>query len=269
MRYDPIKRTLGRIFSGPPLMRRVLYFLLNILLLRAWHINKTLQRISRNLPENASILDAGCGFGQYTWRMSRMNPQWRIKGVDIDQEHIDDCKKFFASSEVNERVSFESCDLTKLADNELYDLILTVDVMEHIREDEKVFLNFYAALKNKGFILISTPSDKGGSDVHNENEISFIDEHVREGYGSEEITQKLTVAGFRNVRAAYTYGKPGSISWRLSMKYPVTILNISKIFFLVLPVYYLLFFPIVLILNIFDLHMTHKSGTGLLVTANK
>jgi len=269
MQYDPIKRTLGRFFSGPPFMRRILYFLLDILLLRSWHINKILKKIFVSLPENASILDAGCGFGQYTWRISRMNRRSRIKGVDINQDHIDDCKKFFESSEMNERVSFESCDLTKLADRELYDLILAVDVMEHIREDEKVFLNFYNALKNKGYILISTPSDKGGSDVHHENEISFIDEHVREGYGTDEISQKLMVAGFSNIRIAYTYGKPGSISWHLSMKYPVRMLNFSKLFFLVLPVYYLLFFPIALILNIFDLYMTHKSGTGLLVTANK
>jgi hypothetical protein len=72
-----------------------------------------------------------------------------------------------------------------------------------------------------------------------------------------------------DIRSLYTYGKPGTVSWRLSMKYPVKLLNISKIFLLVLPVYYLLFFPVAFILNFFDLCMTHKTGTGLLVTANK
>ena len=92
--------------------------------------------------------------------------------------------------------------------------------MEHIEEDVKVFRNFYNSLQDNGILLISTPSDKGGSDVHNEEEESFIDEHVRDGYSIKDISEKLSLAGFRNIEASYTYGKPGNISWRLSMKYP-------------------------------------------------
>ena len=117
--------------------------------------------------------------------------------------------------------------------------------------------------------MISTPSDKGGSDVHSEHEGSFIDEHVRDGYSIKDITEKLSLAGFRTIEAGYTYGKPGNISWRLSMKYPIKMLNISYLFFLILPFYYLIFCPVSIILNIFDLCLTHKTGTGLLVTARK
>jgi hypothetical protein len=144
-----------------------------------------------------------------------------------------------------------------------------VDVMEHIEEDLLVFKNFYKSLKSDGVLLISTPSDKGGSDVHGSNEESFIDEHVRDGYSIIDITEKLTSAGFKTVEAGYTYGKPGNISWRLSMKYPIRMLNISYFFFILLPFYYLIFFPVSIILNIFDLSLTHKTGTGLLVTARK
>jgi hypothetical protein len=141
--------------------------------------------------------------------------------------------------------------------------------MEHIEEDRLVFQNFYKSLKKNGILLISTPSDKGGSDVHGENEESFIDEHVRDGYGITDITEKLSQVGFSDIEALYTYGIPGNISWRLSMKYPVKMLNISYFFFLILPFYYLIFFPVSIILNIFDLFLTHKTGTGLLVTARK
>jgi len=132
-----------------------------------------------------------------------------------------------------------------------------------------VFRNFFESLKTGGTLLISTPSDKGGSDVHNVDDESFIGEHVRNGYSIDEISSKLAVAGFKEVNASYTYGKPGSISWQLAMKYPVKMVNISKLFFIILPFYYLLFFPVSLILNIFDLRFKHKSGTGLLVTARK
>jgi hypothetical protein len=141
--------------------------------------------------------------------------------------------------------------------------------MEHIKEDKLVFCNFFRSLKNNGVLIISTPSDQGGSDVHNESEVSFIDEHVRDGYSITDITQKLSDAGFNKIDAAYTYGKPGNISWRLSMKYPVKMLNISYLFFIILPFYYLIFFPVSIILNILDLRLTHKTGTGLLVIAIK
>jgi 2-polyprenyl-3-methyl-5-hydroxy-6-metoxy-1,4-benzoquinol methylase len=269
MQYDPIKRTIGRIFNGHPLKRKLFYLLLDLILLRAWHINLKLKKVAKLLPVNASILDAGCGFGQYTWKMGQKYRNWIIRGIDIDCKHITECRKFFSSTTLCNRTSFQQQDLTLLTDKETYDLILTVDVMEHVHDDEKVFRNFYNALKNNGFLIISTPSDKGGSDVYEENERSFIDEHVRNGYGAEEIRKKLSSAGFRNVTTEYTYGKPGSISWLLSMKYPVKMLSISKVLLLIMPFYYLLIFPLAFTLNTFDICMTHKSGTGLLVTANK
>ena len=269
MQYEPIKRSLGRFFSGSLLMRKTLYFLLDLLLLRTWHVKKALRKAAKRFPGEATILDAGSGFGQYTWSMSKMNILWKIKAIDINSEQIDDCSRFFAKTGLSGRITLQTGDLTILADKESYDIILSVDVMEHIEEDVLVFTNFYKSLKDNGILIISTPSDRGGSDVHNDEEKSFIDEHVRDGYSIRDISEKLTLAGFRNVEAGYTYGKPGNISWRLSMKYPIKMLNVSYLFFIILPFYYLIFFPVSIILNIFDLHLTHKTGTGLLVTARK
>jgi SAM-dependent methyltransferase len=269
MQYEPIKQSLGRFFAGPVFMRRTLYFLLDILLLRTWHVKKALRKIARLYPAGASALDAGSGFGQYTWRMSRMNSKWTINAIDINEEQINDCNLFFAKTNLSERVTFQTGDLTRLTHLNCYDLILSVDVMEHIKEDSLVFENFYRSLKNKGILLISTPSDQGGSDVHDDSDTSFIDEHVRDGYSIEDITAKLKKAGFSSVEAIYTYGKPGNISWRLSMKYPVKMLNISYLFFLLLPFYYIIVFPVSLILNFLDIWLKHDKGTGLLVTARK
>lgn len=250
-------------------MRRILYSLLDLLLLRTWHVKKALRKTALQFPGDANILDAGSGFGQYTWRMSRINDRWKIKAIDINSEHVRDCTGFFEKAGLSGRVVFETGDLTSLADLNTYDIILSVDVMEHIEDDAKVFRNFYDSLHDNGVLLISTPSDKGGSDVHSDEEESFIDEHVRDGYSIEDITGKLSSAGFRTIEASYTYGKPGNISWRLSMKYPIKMLNASYLFFILLPFYYLIFFPVSLILNCLDLHLTHKTGTGLLVTARK
>lgn len=269
MQYEPIKRSVGRFFSGPLFLRKLLYFLMDTLLLRTWHVKRAVRTLGRSLPPDADILDAGSGMGQYSWRMSRMGPGWKITGIDINKEDVDSCNDFFRKAGLSHRVSFRCADLTTFDEPGRFDFILSVDVMEHIADDDTVFRNFHDSLKEGGIVLISTPSDQGGSDVHDENGESFIGEHVRNGYGAGEITGKLNNAGFREVRADYTYGKPGSLSWRISMKYPVRLLNISKAFFLLLPFYYLIFFPISMVLNFFDLRLKQRSGTGLLVTARK
>ncbi len=160
-------------------------------------------------------------------------------------------------------------DLVEFIEKEKYSLILSVDVMEHIQDDENVFGNFYESLFPGGLLLISTPSDKGGSDVHHHHSNSFIEEHVRDGYGVNEIKTKLEKAGFSNISTRYTYGKPGQLSWKLSMKYPILLLNLSKLFFVILPFYYLITFPFSLLLNILDVNKIHKTGTGLIVKAWK
>ena len=269
MQYEPIKRSLGRVFTKSILLRKLLYFLLDLLLLRTWHVKRALRETASSLPENASVLDAGSGFGQYTWRISSRYKNWRIKAVDINKEQVDDCNDFIARTGRKERVRFETADLTSFNETALYDLILTVDVMEHIEKDELVFANFYRSLKDNGILIISTPSDQGGSDVHNQEDHSFIDEHIRDGYSIDGIIQKLTSAGFRAVNARYTYGPAGSISWILSMKYPVKMVNKSYLFFIILPFYYLVAFPVSFFLNIIDLNCRIKKGTGLLVIARK
>ncbi len=269
MQYDPIKKSLGKLFNQTPFLRILFYKLLDILLLRTWHVKKEIREWSKNHKGNQRILDAGSGFGQYTFFMSGMNKNWRVEAVDVKEEQIADCNAFFSRiKRIN--VSFGIADLTTYNLPDTFDMILSVDVMEHIEDDEQVFRNFYNALSRDGMLLISTPSDQGGSDVHDSGEeASFIDEHVRDGYNIDEIQEKLKRAGFTKTSARYAYGKSGQIGWRLSMKYPILMLNTSRLFFILLPFYYILTFPFVLILNWIDLIKQHKTGTGLIVKAWK
>ena len=268
MQYDPIKRTLGNFFNQSPFLRKLFYRLLDLLLLRAWHIHLELRKWIMQAPSNPKILDAGMGFGQYTYFMAKNIKNAEILAVDVKEEQIADCRNFFWQINYN-NVNFQIADLTKFTTAPQYDLVLCVDVMEHILEDITVFKNYVASMKNGGMLLISTPSDQGGSDVHDDGESSFIEEHVRDGYNIKEIENKLIEAGFSKVEARYSYGSPGKIAWRLSMKYPILMLGVSKLFFVVLPFYFLLTYPFAFVLNYFDTHSNHSTGTGLIVKAWK
>lgn len=269
MNYDPIKYSLGTVFNATPWLRKLFYAMLNVLLLRTWHIRKQFKKWAKSAPVKARLLDAGAGYGQYVHYMSKFSKTWKITGIDLKQEQVDDCNQFFARIGKAEQVQFLAGDLTQFVSEQAQDFILCVDVMEHIEEDQTVFHNFYQSLAKGGVLLISTPSDKGGSDVHHHNEESFVGEHVRDGYNIDDIRTKLQTAGFSHISAHYSYGTPGNIAWKLSMKFPILMLNCSKIFFLLLPFYYCAVLPWCLLLNFLDLNSTHSQGTGLIVTATK
>lgn len=269
MQYDPVKRSLGNVFNTTPFLRIVFYKMLDLLLLRSWHIHKALKLWAGDKKNSEQhILDAGSGFGQYSYYLSTMSNKWKFLGVDVKEEQIADCNAFFKKIGKN-NLRFQVKDLTTFTIPEHFDLVVCVDVMEHVLEDVLVFKNYHASMKPGAMLLISTPSDQGGSDVTDEGESSFIEEHVRDGYNIQEIQDKLKSAGFSKTEAYYSYGNPGKISWRLSMKYPLQMLNVSKLFFILIPFYYLITFPFCLILNKMDVSNTHKTGTGLIVKAWK
>lgn len=267
MNYDPIKKDLGIVFNKFTVLRKLFYALLDLLLLRTWHVHRELKQWIKN-KNTAHILDAGSGFGQYSYWLAKKSKNFTIDAIDVKDEQIADCNNFFNKCTLT-NVQFKVGDLTKPIANNTYDLVLCVDVMEHILEDVQVFKNYHQALKPTGMLLISTPSDQGGSDVHEETGESFIGEHVRDGYPVEEMAAKLKEANFSKTEILYSYGTPGKIAWKLSMKWPMLMLNTTKLFFVLLPFYYILTYPFSYILNWLDTNTTHKTGTGLIVKAWK
>ncbi len=270
MQYDPVKRSLGRFFNRYTITRKLFYRLLDILLLRTWHVHGELRRFfnTKKGEGQVSVLDAGSGFGQYVYYIARKNPGWSVLGIDVKEEEVMACNDFFAKT-LLKNVRFEQGYLEHLTAVEQYDLVLSVDVMEHVEADEQMLANFFKAMKPGAILLISSPSDKGGSDARDYSDQSFVEEHVRHGYGKDEIEQKLAGAGFGGIETRFTYGWPGKISWKLTMKFPLKLLEASKIFIVFLPFYYLVVMPPVLVLNWLDTNLNHCEGTGLLVKAFK
>lgn len=270
MKYEAIKSKIDKIISGRNLARKIFYAGLNLLLLRAWYVKDEIKNFFKSRGRNGevNVLDAGCGFGQYSYFVAKNFKNAKVIGVDINDRRINDCSRFVEEEGIS-NLKFEFADLTKLNYPAKFDLVLAIDVIEHIEDDVKVFENLYNAMRENGLIIISTPSNLGGSDVHRDEEESFIEEHVRHGYGVEEIKAKLESVGFKNIKVRYSYGKWGSLSWKLIIKIPILLLGKSFAFAVVLPLYYLFIFPIGIFLMWLDEKAKNDEGTGLIVTAVK
>lgn len=269
MHYDPIKNIFAGWIKRIPFLRVVFYKMLDIMFLRAWYVRRELKKLRMLLGnKEISIYDAGTGYGQYAYFMAQHLKPNNIYAIDVKEEWIRDSREFFSERGLS-NVSFAAEDLTEINHTERFDLILSVDVMEHIVEDVKVFENFYRALKNGGYLLINTPSIFGGSDVHDDHEESFIGEHARVGYSFEDLRDKLVPLGFEVFQSKYTYGTWGDRAWRLGIKYPIQMVNFSKAMLIVLPFYYLLTFPFTLAMMYTDYTGVNKTGAGINFIAKK
>jgi SAM-dependent methyltransferase len=267
MKYDPVKKVFGDIVSRNTFLRKVFYFLLDLMFLRSWHVRKKVRELYPK-GEVMDILDAGMGFGQYTYFMAKRFPGSKILAIDVKEDQVADCKYFFSECGYK-NVIVETGDLTTMSYSEQFDFILCVDVMEHILEDELVFRNFSNALKKGGRLLVNTPSNLGGSDADSDDDESFIEEHARLGYSKEDISEKIARAGMKVESFSYTYGKFGTVSWRFGIKYPILMAGASKLLILILPIYYLFTLWFVLILMWLDVHTDNEEGTGVLVVSVK
>lgn len=269
MKYDPVKNVFASVIKVIPFLRILFYNLLDLFFLRSWYVRRELKKLRSAFGnKEILILDAGTGFGQYAYFMSKSMKPCKISAIDIKKDWIEDCKNFFNQRKIK-NVEFSVKDLTELDYSEKFDLIVCVDVMEHIPDDKKVFQNFYKALKPNGYLIINTPSVYGGSDVHDEDEESFIGEHARVGYSKEEFESKLHPIGFITYQSKYTYGFWGDKAWRLGIKYPMLLLNFSKLFFLILPFYFVLTFPFTFIMMYIDFSSENKIGSGINFIAQK
>jgi 2-polyprenyl-3-methyl-5-hydroxy-6-metoxy-1,4-benzoquinol methylase len=271
MKYDPIKDRLGDLASRHPLLQRLLFGLLNLLFLRAWYVRREVRRLlgAQAGDRPMRVLDAGTGFGQYAYFVARTFPAAQVRAVDVKHEYLERARTFVDQTPQADQVDWAIDDLTDLQSEGPFDLILAVDVMEHIPEDETVFEHFERVLRPGGHVIINTPSDRGGSDVQDEDDESFIGEHVREGYGRAELAGKLRAAGLEPVRGLYTYGPYGSAAWRGLIKWPMQMLGATWASLLALPFYYAAALPVGLLLNATDVKRDNARGTGLFMVARR
>jgi len=267
MRYDPVKDILGNAVRGHPLLRKSFYGMLGLAFLREWHVKRELRRVHR-LRGIGDLFDAGTGFGQYTYYCKRRFAPPSILAVDVKEDYIADLKDFVRALSWSD-IQCAVEDLTDPRHRNAFDTIMSVDVMEHIEDDITVFQNFFQALRPGGTLIVNTPSTLGGSDAHSPDDESFIEEHARIGYDPEDLARKLEEVGFSIERRQFTYGAFGTVAWRFGIKWPMRLLGFSKIFLALLPVYYLVTFPITLPLMMLDYAILPSRGSGLLVTARK
>lgn len=154
-------------------------------------------------------LDVGCGNGYFSRCAARFGPVVAVTMLPDEFAKADELFKYLGL-EVDVR-------LGKLEDldeqDESFDQVLLLDVLEHIRDDRSALQHLHRLLRCDGFLFVSFPNRDSnfGSAKHVwRYETGW---HVRHGYTFAAIERLLEECGFEPVdRRAYgTYGSKLSV----------------------------------------------------------
>ena len=109
----------------------------------------------RNLPDNARILDFGCGDGFHLSLLREYGKKnWTLEGIDLDRRAIK------AATQSGLKVHLGSVEEIDLP-NENYDLIFMIQTIEHVEKPDAVLNAIHKLLRKGGQLVIVT--DNTGS----------------------------------------------------------------------------------------------------------
>lgn len=116
--------------------------------------NEILDKLAIDTSKKVSILEIGCACGSTLLKLKNLYKDSKLYGIDIDKSSIEIAKNiegaFVKSADV------ESDDV--IFEDEQFDLIIALDVLEHLKDPWQLMQKFKKSLKKDGQIIISIPN---------------------------------------------------------------------------------------------------------------
>ncbi|RJQ55430.1 MAG: class I SAM-dependent methyltransferase [Actinobacteria bacterium] len=163
-------------------------------------------------------LDAGCGTGEFSVELARLG--WSVVGFDPSPYAIDLARRRALQSGV--AADFRVGEAGDLDDAEDFELILAIDVLEHIEDDREALGALAGRLAKGGRILVSVPADPAlwsGADEFSGHFRRYTFESIRELSANAGLqVQELISYGYPVTRALWRLKKqaPGAERWLIS-----------------------------------------------------
>lgn len=178
-------------------------------------------RLRRVLPliegSFSKIADMGCGKGIFSFELARRFPQAQVVGIDSDLEQTEVNKKIIEKNGIK-NLSFECVDILKTNFENSFDLILSVDNLEHIENDQEAVAQLYKALRSGGTLICHVPALERIW-IWSQTATNFeVPGHVRPGYSVEQLQGLLQSQGFQVEKIGSSWGYLETVSNNLSYK---------------------------------------------------
>ena len=166
-----------------------------------------------------SILDLGCGQGEYAFMMANAFKNSNLLALDPEPERINKIN-YIANAQMVSNLKTHAGTMETLKKDLKFDLIYSVDVFEHIKEKEMPFASAFDHLNEGGYLLIKMPTQTQRTvfpsrlfEAHNR---WLEEEHIGQVYMLEDLEARMRSEGFNIVYSAYSDGILSRLSWELS-----------------------------------------------------
>jgi len=119
-----------------------------------WYVRSRQDLLKRILEKyypgkrDLKILDAGCGTG---FNFEALNCFGAVYGVDLNKGALKQSRKFNYKK-------LEWRDINKIKYKNYFDVIVAIELIEHIENDEITLKNFHRYLKPNGLLVITAPA---------------------------------------------------------------------------------------------------------------
>ena len=218
----------------------------------------SIKLIKHKIKSPMEILDAGSGNGNYAFYLGKKFPRAKVTAIDFSKEKIDNASNIAKRLDLR-NIFFERKSLTNLKEKLKYDLVLCIDVLEHIKNDSLALRNISNSLKPDGCLILHVPKDRKLARRHFRRFKHFkIEDHVREEYRIEEILHKIKEAGLKVESLSHTQGWFGSLAWEVDQ---LLIVYLKKLRYVAFPFLY----PMMLA----DVYIGNGKGNGFLFSCVK
>lgn len=151
------------------------------------------------------ILDVGCGLGVFTFELGRRFKMAEVLGVDLLDDLVTKCRHIAQRSHAT-NVLFRQGSVEELREENAFDLITCVDLLEHVEDDECAMRSLYRATVPGGVLVLHVPALYRRYPVWKRSLNFEVATHVRAGYELEIIQERIEKTGYSIREIGYTYG---------------------------------------------------------------
>ena len=204
---------------------------------------------------NISVLDAGCGKGQYAMFVADRAPSAHILAVDIQRfSEWTTYRKY-------PNIDFQEMDLHNYDEHEVRDLTVSIDVLEHVLDNTKVMAQLCRGLKKGGYLYFAIPCDDTAPHIFPKKWFGAFheweeDEHIGDQLTLQQWRDFIGKQGLVIKKARYTFTYWGTLAWEVEFLLRASAWG-RRFNVLLMPFYYLL--------AQLDIYMPLGKGNNLIV----
>ncbi len=106
------------------------------------------------LPENARVLEIGCGTGQHSAALARLYPGWNIIATDSSEDSVHEARELMSVNTLSAQV--QHADLLELPFHDsTFDLVFGDHVIAHVPNIDLALRECFRVLKPGGFLVLN------------------------------------------------------------------------------------------------------------------